>query len=72
MTGGGPLGAAGGAYLVGERGPELFAPKRDGFILPVRTTRLLKSTAALGVAAYAVPAAATPNLDICFGSSPMG
>ncbi|MFT0892962.1 phage tail tape measure protein [Pseudochelatococcus sp. G4_1912] len=59
---GGPV-AAGGTYLVGERGPELFAPERDGFILPARITRLLKSTAALGAAAYAVPAAATPNLD---------
>ncbi|MFT0891013.1 phage tail tape measure protein [Pseudochelatococcus sp. G4_1912] len=58
---GGPV-SSGGTYLVGERGPELFAPKRDGFILPANITRLLKSTAALGAAAYAVPAAATPNL----------
>jgi phage-related minor tail protein len=32
-AGGGPV-EAGGAYLVGERGPELFVPSADGAIAP--------------------------------------
>lgn len=35
---GGPVGA-GGRYLVGERGPELFVPKTDGTIVPGAQTQ---------------------------------
>ena len=31
---GGPVTGGAGAYLVGERGPEIFVPKTDGYIVP--------------------------------------
>lgn len=36
-AGGGPA-LAGGAYLVGENGPELFRPSTSGYVLPAGTT----------------------------------
>ncbi len=34
MAEGGPVYAAGGAYVVGERGPEAFVPNQNGTIVP--------------------------------------
>src|SRR5690606_19374343 len=39
---GGPV-ASGSAYLVGERGPELFVPKTDGFVMSNAATAAMSA-----------------------------
>ena len=51
---GGPV-RAGGAYLVGERGPELVTPKRSGFIHTARRTAAMGRAGGKAGAGYDVP-----------------
>lgn len=47
---GGPA-SAGVAHIVGERGPELFTPKRHGFVTPAHATAQLKKLGFVGATA---------------------